>query len=55
MTVWDQYVNDVLDGTIPASKWIRLACQRHLDDLRDGHDRGLWFDPDAANAFVVIL
>lgn len=55
MTVWDQYVNDVLDGTIPASKWIRLACQRHLDDLRDGHDRGLWFDLDAANAFVAFF
>ena len=28
-----QYAEDVLDGTIPACKWVRLACKRHLDDL----------------------
>ena len=53
--VWDQYVNDVLDGTIPASKWVRLACQRHVDDLRDGADRGLWFDVNAASAFIAFF
>lgn len=24
------------------------ACQRHLDDLEHGHERGLWFDTDEA-------
>jgi phage terminase large subunit-like protein len=28
-----KYVEDVVAKRIPASKWIRLACQRHLDDL----------------------
>jgi phage terminase large subunit-like protein len=28
-----QYCRDVLAGNIPACKWVKLACQRHLDDL----------------------
>jgi phage terminase large subunit-like protein len=27
------YCDDVLAGRVPACKWTRLACQRHLDDL----------------------
>lgn len=29
-----KYVRDVLSGKIPACKWIKLACHRHLKDLR---------------------
>ncbi|WP_420239250.1 terminase large subunit [Telmatobacter bradus] len=29
----EQYCHDVLEGRITACKWVRLACQRHLDDL----------------------
>ncbi len=28
-----QYCRDVLDGRIRACKWVKLACQRHLDEL----------------------
>ena len=28
-----QYARDVCAGSIPACKWVRLACQRHLRDL----------------------
>lgn len=28
-----RYALDVTEGRIPACKWTRLACQRHLDDL----------------------
>lgn len=28
-----QYAVDVLDKRIPACKWVRLACQRHMRDL----------------------
>jgi phage terminase large subunit-like protein len=28
-----QYALDVLDGTIIAGNWIKLACRRHLDDM----------------------
>ena len=29
----DAYVADVLAGREPACKWVKKACQRHLDDL----------------------
>lgn len=28
-----QYAQDVVDGKIIACKWVKLACQRHLNDL----------------------
>jgi phage terminase large subunit-like protein len=40
----EQYVADVLSGKIPVSKYVRQAVQRHVSDLRDGHNRGLYFD-----------
>lgn len=33
VSIAHQYARDVLAGTIPACKWVRLACQRQLDDL----------------------
>lgn len=33
VAIANQYVADVLAGTIPACKWVRLACQRQRDDL----------------------
>jgi phage terminase large subunit-like protein len=55
---WDLYVSGVLAGEIPANKLIQLACQRHLDDLKHGGDRGLYFDVNAAtrsNLFFKVL
>jgi len=43
----EQYVRDVLNGTVVACKWVKLACQRHLHDLEHGHKRGLHFDEKA--------
>ena len=31
-----QYIEDVLAGSIPACKWVRLACRRQRDDLANG-------------------
>lgn len=44
----EQYARDVIDGRIIACKWVRLACERHMHDLKHAHKRGLYFDPDAA-------
>lgn len=44
----EQYAIDVLNGKQPACHWVKRACQRHLDDLALGHERGLWFDTAAA-------
>ena len=43
----EQYVRDVLDEKFLTCKWTKLACQRHLDDLEHGKERGLYFDPGA--------
>jgi phage terminase large subunit-like protein len=46
----NQYVNDVLSGRRPACQWIKLACQRDLDDKAMDSDP-LWpyrFDEAAA-------
>jgi phage terminase large subunit-like protein len=40
----EQYVADVLAGTIPVSKYVRQAVQRHVADIREGSKRGLYFD-----------
>ncbi|WP_259275239.1 hypothetical protein [Yersinia canariae] len=29
-----QYARDILSGKILAGKYIKLACQHHLDDLK---------------------
>lgn len=43
------YANRVVSGKIITSKWVRLACQRHIDDLKDAGKRGLYFCRESAN------
>ena len=50
-----QYALDVGAGRIAANKWVRLACARHLADLKGGKKRGLWFDPAAANHIIAFF
>lgn len=47
-----QYARDVLAGTIPACKWVRLACERQLRDLeRQGQpDFPYAFNPQLVDA-----
>lgn len=42
------YARRVVSGEIVAGKFVRLACQRHLDDLETGAARGLYFDREIA-------
>jgi phage terminase large subunit-like protein len=42
------YDRRVLKGATLAGELVRLACQRHLDDLKSGPGRGLRFDKHAA-------
>jgi phage terminase large subunit-like protein len=42
------YAKRVASGEILAGPYVKGACQRHLDDLEHGHERGLWFDPEEA-------
>ena len=48
MDACTKYAQDVVAGSVPATDSIRLACERHLGDLEDGHKRGLHFDVDAS-------
>lgn len=45
-----QYAEGVRAGVIPACKWIRLACQRFLDDLHWQEDDNFAFVYDASKA-----
>lgn len=49
-----QYATDVVAGKIPACKWVRLACQRFLNDLkRQGKkDFPYIFDQKLADRYV---
>jgi len=46
-----QYARDVVAGKVTACRFIRLACKRQLDDLKNGHKRGLhWLEDEAQRA-----
>lgn len=47
-----QYATDIVKSKIPANKWTRLACQRHLTDLKTAKKRGLYFDEAAADHII---
>jgi phage terminase large subunit-like protein len=47
-----RYAQDVVYGKIIASKWMRLACKRHLEDLLLGPPRGLFFDHESAKRAI---
>jgi phage terminase large subunit-like protein len=42
------YARTVIQGKITAGKLVKLACKRHLDDLKNGKERGLVWDGAAA-------
>ncbi len=47
-----QYAKDVTKGKILANKWVCLACQRHLNDLKNGKSRGLVFNQNWADHII---
>lgn len=44
------YAHAVISGAIPACKWVRLACQRHVDDLAASRDASFPYRFDAEKA-----
>ena len=36
----NKYARDIVSGKIPACRYVRLACQRHLDDLVKSKEKG---------------
>lgn len=53
----NRYAKDVAAGKIPACKWVRLACQRHLDDLEasKGQNYPYRFDPKLAEKWCKFI
>lgn len=49
-----QYARDVLDGKIEAGKTVKMACQRHLDDLEAAKCApfAYWFDVEASQEII---
>lgn len=39
----------VVEGDVKAGRLVQKACERHMRDLESARDRGLWFDPKAAD------
>jgi phage terminase large subunit-like protein len=48
----EAYARSVVAGDTVAGNLVRLACARHLADLETGHERGIWFDHQAASEIV---
>ena len=46
----NRYIRGVLDGSIDACKWVKLACKRQVDDLKN-HTK-YYFDEAKANHAV---
>lgn len=48
----NQYFEDVLSGKQVACKYVQQMAKRHLNDLENGSERGLYFDEDAAERVI---
>lgn len=46
----DKYARDVVAGKVAANGWVRLACERHLADLKRAKERGFPYRFDRAKA-----
>lgn len=55
----ERYARDVLSGRVLAGKWVKAACQRHLDDLervaKQDPDWPYYFDYEEANRVCQII
>lgn len=47
-----RYATDVVQGRIVAGRLVRLACQRHLDDLAHAAEKGLAWKPEEAHRVI---
>ena len=48
----EKYAEGVLSGKVKAARWVRLAVERHAADLKDGHKRGLVWNPAAGQRAI---
>jgi phage terminase large subunit-like protein len=48
----EQYIENVVSGKVVVGELVRLACQRHMDDLQTAHLRGFRFDRSRAQRVI---
>lgn len=48
-------MDEVLGGRRRECRWVRLAVERHVRDLREGEERGLWFDERAGRTVIAFF
>lgn len=53
----DKYAQDVVSGRVVACKWVKLACERHLNDLESSKnpDFAYYFDLKAAERVIKFI
>ena len=54
IAIAEQYAADVLDGRVPACKWVKAACQRQRDDL-ERDDLPFVFDETKASRVCLFI
>lgn len=48
MNIAQHYIDSVLSGKTVVSEWVRRAVERHINDLDNAEERGMYFDEAAA-------
>lgn len=51
----NKWARSVIAGKIPACKWVRLACQRHIEDLKKSRTKAFPYKFDLSQAEKKIL
>lgn len=53
VNIANKYARDIVAKKIPSCRWVQLACQRHLDDLKKAKTKSFHyrFDKDEAERF----
>ena len=52
MIIAEQYAQQVISGEIVTSKWVRLACLRHYQDMEEADEKGLYFDSEGGERAI---
>ena len=47
-----QYANDVLAGRVIAGPHVRASCKRHIEDIKNGESRGLYWDESSSQRII---
>lgn len=50
-----KYISDVLTGKIVVGEYIRKAVERHMDDLENAEERGIYFDAEHASKIIEVF